>query len=220
MDQKPKIIYFDIRGRAEAIRLLLEDVGVDYEDVRVSREEWPEMRPTTPFGRVPIYREGSLEIPETYAILNHLGRQHGLLGVDRASRIRCDVTVEAFRDYGNRVATVFGALSGASDEARAAFVQEELPDRMAALESFYTEGKAGTGFWAGESATVADFVAFCSIEGIQNQSPKALSDFKGLQEFQARFSSRPRIRDYLASSRRPAALFFGPHGKIYPRRSS
>ena len=177
------------------------------------------MKPTTPFGRVPVYREGDMEIPETYAIINFLGRKFDLLGADEASRIRCDVTLEALKDYGNRLAAVFGALSSVSDGERKAFVQKELPERLSALDTFYSTNPSQSGFWAGESATVADFVAFYFVEGIADQFPQALSGLEGLRRFHTNFSSRPRIRDYLVSDRRPAALFFGPSGKIYPRKA-
>ena len=217
MNEKPQLIYFDIRGRAEVIRLLLEDVGAEYEDVRVSQDDWAQIRSSMPFRRVPVYRERNLEIPETYAILGFLGRRHGLLGSTEPNRIRCDVAVEAFRDYGNRVATVFGALSGGGDDARRRFVAEELPERLRGLESFYGSRPAETVYWAGESTTVADYAAFHLLEGIADQFPEALSNHPELRTFQDRFSARPRIADYLSSSRRPAALFFGPSGKIYPR---
>ena len=38
---KPTIIYFDIRARAEPIRLILEELGIEYEDQQVRPEEWP-----------------------------------------------------------------------------------------------------------------------------------------------------------------------------------
>ena len=38
---KFKLYYFDIYGRAEAIRVLLGYKNVDYEDVRVPMGEWP-----------------------------------------------------------------------------------------------------------------------------------------------------------------------------------
>jgi len=217
--QKPKLIYFDIRGRAEPIRLVLEEMGVAYEDVQILMEEWPEIRPTTPFGRLPVYREGELEIPETYAILSYLGRKYDLLGTDEASRIRCDVAVEALRDYGDRIGAVFGALSSTSKDARKTFVEAELPERLSALEAIYVANSQGSGFWTGGSLSIADFAAFYSIEGIADHFPNALADFEGLRAFEAAFSSRPRIRDYLASDRRPAALFYGPSGKIFPREA-
>ena len=216
MSATPQILYFDIRGRAEPIRLLLEDVGVQYVDKQITQEEWPEIRATTPFRRMPVYGEGDLEIPESFAIMNYLGRKYDLLGEDEISRVRCDVAIEAWRDYGNRVANVFGALSN-SEPARRAFIEIEQPALLADLESFYLSKLSETPYWAGNSPTVADFAAFHLIEGIANQFPRLLSGFGALKEFHEHFSERPNIKAYLVSSRRPAALFYGPNGKIFPR---
>ena len=41
-----KLTYFNGRGRAEVIRLLFEVAGVKYEDVRIEREAWPELKPS------------------------------------------------------------------------------------------------------------------------------------------------------------------------------
>ena len=40
-----KLVYFNLRGRAEAARFTLAQAGVDYEDVRVTREEWVKLKP-------------------------------------------------------------------------------------------------------------------------------------------------------------------------------
>jgi glutathione S-transferase len=85
---KPRILYFDIRGRAEPLRLLLEDVGVEYPDQQVTLEQWPETRATIPFGRMPVYSEGDLEIAESFAIMHYLGRKHGRLLL-KSSNPRC-----------------------------------------------------------------------------------------------------------------------------------
>jgi len=224
MSVTPEIIYFDIRGRAEPIRLLLEDVGVGYVDTQITLEEWPAVRETTPFRRMPLYREGDLEIPEAFAIMRYLGRKFDLLGEDGAAQIRCDVTIEAWRDYGNRVANIFGALSN-SESARKAFTEQEQPVLLGDLESFYlknTKLKKNTkvAYWAGNSPTIADFAAFHLISGLANRFPETLSRFGALREFHEHFSSRPNIKEYLSSSRRPAALFYGPNGKIFPKEQS
>ena len=41
-----KLTYFNGRGRAEAIRIIFEVAGVEYEDVRIEREAWPELKPS------------------------------------------------------------------------------------------------------------------------------------------------------------------------------
>ena len=214
---KPQLVYFDIRGRAEPIRLLLAHMEVEYEDFQVTLESWPEIKPNTPFGRMPVYRDGEIEIPETFAILNHLGRKFDLQGATEESRIRCDVTIEAFRDYGNRVASIFGALGSPSDETRAAFIEVEMPERLSKLNSYYVDRPGHHDCWAVDSLTIADVAAFHSIEGVANRFPETLSMFEGLTSFHAWFGALPRIGDYLRSARRPAAMFYGPNGKIYPR---
>ncbi len=39
-----KLTYFSGRGRAEPIRLMLAAADIDYEDVRVTFEEWPQLK--------------------------------------------------------------------------------------------------------------------------------------------------------------------------------
>lgn len=41
-----KLYYFDIRGLAEPTRILLAYGGIEYEDVRLSKEEWPALKPS------------------------------------------------------------------------------------------------------------------------------------------------------------------------------
>ena len=131
--------------------------------------------------------------------------------------MRCDVTIEAWRDYGNRVANTFGALSN-SDSARKVFLEEEQPALLADLETYYLDRESQALYWAGPSPTIGDFAAFHLIEGLANQFPKVLRQFGALKEFHEYFAAQTNINEYLISPRRPTALFYGPNGKIYPRK--
>lgn len=39
-----RLIYFNARGRAEHIRFIFAYAGVEYEDERIPREKWPELK--------------------------------------------------------------------------------------------------------------------------------------------------------------------------------
>ena len=49
-----KLTYFDIEGIAESVRLALILSGTDFEDDRIQFPEWSALKPTTPFGQLPL----------------------------------------------------------------------------------------------------------------------------------------------------------------------
>jgi len=211
---KPRLTYFDIRGRAEPIRLLLEEVGVEYDDQQVSSDQWPELKPGTPFGQLPTFREGDVELVQSHAILRHLARIHHLDGEGEAQRVRCDVAFEALRDTDERVGSLIWRPD--SEQARKSFAEDELPGRLDALTRFFALNPSGPTFWAGASLTFADVFAFACLDDLEGLLVGSLSAHEELAAFQERFARRPRIAAYLESSRRPAAIMYGPAGKIYP----
>ena len=60
-----KLNYFAMRGRGEAIRLLMTDAGQQFTDNRIDQKDWPVLKPQTPFGQLPY-----LEIHENGRVIN------------------------------------------------------------------------------------------------------------------------------------------------------
>lgn len=46
MPAKYKLTYFDITALAEPIRFMFAYGGIEYEDVRVPRDQWPAIKPS------------------------------------------------------------------------------------------------------------------------------------------------------------------------------
>ena len=44
-----KLTYFNVKGAAEVSRLMFAAAGVKYTDERVTREDWPKLKPSKSF---------------------------------------------------------------------------------------------------------------------------------------------------------------------------
>ena len=212
---KPTITYFDIRARAEPIRLILEELGIEYDDQQVSADDWAELKSKTPFGWLPAYREGDLEIWQSHAIYRHLARVHDLYGSGEEERVRCDVVEEALADLNSLIGRA--PWRPGFDKTRADFIRSELSPVLERLERFLRTNETGTSFWVGSSLTFVDLIAFAVLDCTGAMFPEALAQHPVLQRFCDEFARRPRIAAYLRSSRRPPAIQYGPEGKIYAR---
>lgn len=76
--------YFDFPlGRGEECRLALHLAGVEFNDDRISFEDWPSKKPTMPYGAVPVLKiEGKPDLAQSNAILGLIGDRHDLLPDD------------------------------------------------------------------------------------------------------------------------------------------
>lgn len=43
-----KLYYFNLRAKAEVIRLIFAEAGVPYEDIRIEKNDWPNIKPSLP----------------------------------------------------------------------------------------------------------------------------------------------------------------------------
>ena len=77
----PEILYFDFqsRGRGQAVRLLLEDAQIAYDDTRYSFQEFPEWKETglvelNPVKTVPVVKLNEKNLTQSYAILRYFAK--------------------------------------------------------------------------------------------------------------------------------------------------
>ena len=115
-----KLVYFNLRGRAEAARFTLAQAGVDYEDVRVTREEWVKLKPGKKrvlpskrktfrhinfleytFGQLPGLEYKGEKIGQSMAITRFLGREFGLAGKDNWTQAKVDEVIDSVSDLIN-----------------------------------------------------------------------------------------------------------------------
>jgi glutathione S-transferase len=216
---KPTLIYFPSRGRAEIIRLLLAEVGVEYDEHPVGKGTPPAKgRPTDvaelkqagvlPFGAVPVWEEpGGLRLAQSAAIANHLARRHGLRGGSPAEEARCDELLGAVEDVRGELRKLYGASADQRAAVRAELLGTTLPRWLGDLERHVRPSLDASGFAVGSSLTVADLALWYLLEMIRdNGFGPALDRCPALVAFAARLAARPRLAAYLASPARPAFM--------------
>ena len=217
----PTLSYFDLRGRAEASRLLLCDLGVAFTDHRVtSPEEWDVLKREVPFGGLPRYQDGRAELTQSHAILRFLARAHGLVGADSPGD-DAPATWVAYDEIQEVLAEAQEHLWRFAWEADYRSNKQDYADGilrwfLGALQRWYSGHGEGE-YWIGDTASHIDYLAFAYLDEVRAFFPEALARAGPLAAFHTRMQARPRIADYIESGRRPVVFGMGLDGpKVDP----
>ncbi|XP_072479021.1 hematopoietic prostaglandin D synthase isoform X3 [Notamacropus eugenii] len=97
-----KLIYFNMRGRAEIIRYLLAYLDIKYEDHRISQDDWPAVKQTVPFGKIPILEVDGVPLHQSLAIGRFLAREAGLAGKTELEQCQVDAIIDTLDDFMSR----------------------------------------------------------------------------------------------------------------------
>jgi glutathione S-transferase len=151
---KPRLTYFDMPvSRGEECRLALHAAGVDFEDVRITGAEWLALKPTLPYGSVPILElPGQPPLAHSNAILVLIGRRHGLHPTDDVEAARHEGMMEYVEELRGVVGPTLRMDADRKKAAREAIAAEYLPRWGATAEKNITK----TPFFGGAALSVVD----------------------------------------------------------------
>jgi glutathione S-transferase len=155
---KPTLIYFPARGRAELIRLVLAEAGVDYEEHPVGRGTPPlNGRPTDfaalkasgdlPFEAVPVWEEpDGFRLAQSLAIVNHVGRAHGLGGRTPVEAAQIDQWLGAYEDVRAELRKLTPMPADQRPAFRAELKTKILPRWLGYLDRLLRANRGGTDY--------------------------------------------------------------------------
>eukprot|EP00178_Gracilaria_changii_P015130 TRINITY_DN423_c1_g4_i1.p4 TRINITY_DN423_c1_g4~~TRINITY_DN423_c1_g4_i1.p4 ORF type:complete len:214 (-),score=46.14 TRINITY_DN423_c1_g4_i1:3507-4148(-) len=162
-----KLTYFDLRGRAEPIRLAFVISGTDFEDDRFSFESWKDIKPTTPYGSVPTLSIDGEVMAQSNALLRYVGKLGDLYPSDALDALKVDEVTDTVMDMAMVLYGYRGDDQEKLKEQRNKFVTEAVPRYAAALEKRLE--LFGDGVYAvGGQISIADIVVTCFINGIKS----------------------------------------------------
>ncbi|KAI0988407.1 hypothetical protein GJ496_003255 [Pomphorhynchus laevis] len=196
-----RLIYFDVKGKGEAIRLLFAAANVDFEDVRVNADKWKEIKDSTPTGLLPLLEVDDKKLPESNAILRYLARKFKLEGADELEWAAADAIVCCISDMLMKMPLVYrGKDENEKNEAKEAMKSIDIPlglKRISSLKELYGKGD----FLVGCGLSYADVALYSVINNIHDflQIEVELPD--NLKSLKKAVESNPGIADYLKKSK-------------------
>jgi glutathione S-transferase len=182
---KLKITYFDIEGVVEPVRIALALSGIEYEDHRIGFPEWAAIKPTTPYGTLPLmYVGGDDEKPRTQsgAMLRYVATLNPKLypsdrtyEIEEAMGIVGDLTrawspclYVAMRPQNFGYPEDYAKTpegQAAVKAMREKFVATELPKFLKYLADYVDERGGGKFLCGGDEPTIADCLAVPTLRG-------------------------------------------------------
>ncbi|KAL6754467.1 glutathione S-transferase [Haematococcus lacustris] len=195
-----KLIYFDFPGKAELTRVLLNVGNVPFEDYTISREQWAELKPTMPYGQIPVLEVDGKQLAQSSAIERYAARLAGLYPQDAWEAAKVDELACFMKEWWEPFASTF-SIKDADERlaARKAVAQGPLQTKIAKLNTLLTEA-GQDGYLVGGRMTYADVAAFVVMSflgsGLFDGVPRDLyQPFPAITAFHTRMASVPQIRD-------------------------
>jgi glutathione S-transferase len=187
-----KLVYFPVRGRAEAMRLLLKDNAIPFnEEVMPMSEKWGDEKPKYTFGQLPALWDGDFLIVQSGAIMRHLARKHGLYGTTEQEMTLCDIISDGFVD----VLLDCLKMLDHYDKVKDKFIAD-LPSRLDKFEKLLVKYSTSDGHFIGNKVTYSDYDAFVKLDMLKTLHPPCLDAFPKLLAFYNAFAARPAIKKH------------------------
>uniref|UniRef100_A0A8C9I6C0 Glutathione S-transferase n=1 Tax=Piliocolobus tephrosceles TaxID=591936 RepID=A0A8C9I6C0_9PRIM len=186
--------YWDIRGLAHAIRLLLEYTDSSYEEKKYTmgdapdydRSQWlnEKFKLGLDFPNLPYLIDGTHKITQSNAIMRYIARKHNLCGETEKEKIWEDILENQLMD--NRMQLARLCYDPDFEKLKPEYL-EGLPEML----KLYSQFLGKQPWFLGDKITFVDFIAYDVLERNQVFEPSCLDAFPNLKDFISRFEVMP-----------------------------
>lgn len=202
-----KLTYFDVRGRVEPARLMLELTGTPYEFTGIPAQVWPTPQGKerffgiTPLGQLPVLQEGDFLLCQSGAICRYLAIKLGLYGTTPAENARVDEVTETAGDLLLDIGMLFW---DPQFSARLGSHRESMEKKLTLLQSYFGRTSPDGDHWVLPGRhTLADVRMAYALETVLPLHPGLVERFPKLHGAMSRLFTADGVREYVRSARRP-----------------
>ncbi|KAK9816206.1 hypothetical protein WJX74_004486 [Apatococcus lobatus] len=206
MASVPTIYYFDVKARAEPLKVALAGKGIAYKLENISLEAVKNLE-EYPFGQAPRYKDESVDLVQTNAILRHIGRKYNMYGQGLEQQADIDVLLEGIQDF---IPKIYQALVVNKDESSKADFWANHGDpsskqsktagaHFAYLDAYIRRSQGS--YAVGDSFTIADAALFSFLHNVIQPTfgDKLAASYPDLQAHSKRIAELPVLKSYLES---------------------
>nr|2R6K_A Chain A, Glutathione S-transferase A1 [unidentified]2R6K_B Chain B, Glutathione S-transferase A1 [unidentified] len=206
MAEKPKLHYFNARGRMESTRWLLAAAGVEFEEKFIkSAEDLDKLRNDgyLMFQQVPMVEIDGMKLVQTRAVLNYIASKYNLYGKDIKERALIDMYIEGIADLGEMI-LLLPVCPPEEKDAKLALIKEKIKNRY--FPAFEKVLKShGQDYLVGNKLSRADIHLVELLYYVEELDSSLISSFPLLKALKTRISNLPTVKKFLqpGSPRKP-----------------
>uniref|UniRef100_A0A803VRK4 Glutathione S-transferase n=1 Tax=Ficedula albicollis TaxID=59894 RepID=A0A803VRK4_FICAL len=206
MSGKPKLHYFNGRGRMEPIRWLLAAAGVEFDECFIEKKEdltKLQNDGSLLFQQVPMVEIDGMKLVQTRAIMNYIATKYNLCGKDLKERALIDMYVEGTTDLMGMIMYLPFQPADTKEKNLALIIERATTRYFPVYEKALKDH--GQDYLVGNKLSWADVHLLEAILMAEECKPDVLSAFPLLQAFKGRISNIPTIKKFLqpGSQRKP-----------------
>ncbi|KAI1696129.1 glutathione S-transferase 1 [Ditylenchus destructor] len=207
-----KLLYFDLRGLGEPIRLIFHSAGKAFDDCRLTPEEWrAKYKMHVRNGVLPMLElNDGRQLHESYAISHYLGKKFGLAGKDEWEEAKVMEVASINRDFVGDIRLFIRShvplytIEQSREELKAKLFDPAIQKYFPIFERILSE--SGSGFMVPSGLTYVDFYVSEYLSTANNLVPGTLETKSTvLKDYVTRVQQHPSIQNYV--SRRKYSQF-------------
>ncbi len=191
-----KLYYFPARARAEMLRFIFKQAEVEFEDIRISGEDWAKFKPTTPYGSMPVLEVDGKMLAGSGSIQRYLAEMYGLAGSNAWENAEIDSIVDTMNDLSQQLIKInYEKDETRKGEATEKLKNESLPKFLGTFQKLISNNSSG---WLyGSKVTYADFVLYNLMSWVEMFVAGALDAFPAIKKNMKTVEALPNIAKWL-----------------------
>jgi len=175
--------------------------NVPFEDVRVAQHDWPSIKPTTRFGKLPELEINGDKLAQSMTIARYLADKFGLGGKDEWQRAKIDEIADLQKDLAQELSVYVGTALGMRDGDKSALRKEIYLPAVNRIFPVYVRGlkESGSGFLTSSGPTWIDFFVEEYLVTLHGIEKKLFKKYPELETFANRIQSVPQLVSYMST---------------------